>query len=194
MDCVKIGELIRSLRKEKGLTQNELASKLNISDKTISKWERGLGCPDIALIAELSEILGVDVSHMLKGDLAQSDMTGGSMRNSKFYVCPTCGNITVTTGDASISCCGRKMEAQKPKKADEERKLNVMIADGQWYITSDHPMAKDNYISFVAYVVGGAMQLVKLYPEWEMHLRMPKQGRGKLVWFSTTEGLFYQLI
>ncbi len=194
MDCVKIGELIRALRKEQGLTQNELASKLNISDKTISKWERGLGCPDIALIAELSEILGVDIAHMLKGDLAQSDMTGGSMRNSKFYVCPTCGNITVTTGDASISCCGRKMEVQKPKKADEEKKLDVTVEDGQWYITSDHPMKKDNYISFVAYVVGGAMQLVKLYPEWEMHIRMTKQGRGMLVWFSTTEGLFYQLI
>ena len=194
MDCLKIGGLIRTLRKEKEMTQNDLANQLNISDKTISKWERGLGCPDITLIAELSEILGVDLAHMLKGNLVQSDLVGGSMKNSKFYVCPTCGNLSVCTGDAGISCCGRKIEEGKPQKADEFQKLNVVVEDDQWYITSNHPMAKDNYISFVAYLVGGGMQLVKLYPEWDMHLRMTKQGHGKLVWYSTKEGLFYQLI
>ncbi|BES64377.1 helix-turn-helix domain-containing protein [Gottschalkiaceae bacterium SANA] len=194
MDCLKIGELIRSLRKEKEMTQNDLANQLNISDKTISKWERGLGCPDITLIAELSEILGVDLAHMLKGDLLESDMVGGSMKNSTFYVCPTCGNITVSTGDASVSCCGRKMEVQTPQKASDDKKLNVVLEEGKWYITSNHPMAKDHYISFVAYLVGGGMQLVKLYPEWDMHLRMTKQGHGKFVWYSTKEGLFYQLI
>jgi desulfoferrodoxin (superoxide reductase-like protein) len=86
------------------------------------------------------------------------------------------------------------MEAQAPKKADETDRLQVAVEEGQWYITSDHPMTKDNYISFVAYVVGGGMQLVKLYPEWEMHVRMPRQGRGKLVWYSSKEGLMYQLI
>lgn len=194
MDCLKIGELIRSLRKEKEMTQNELANKLNISDKTISKWERGLGCPDITLIAELSEILGVDLAHMLKGDLLQNDFGGGNMKNSSFYICPTCGNITVSTGEASVSCCGRKMEEKAPRKAETSQKLKVVLEEDQWYITSEHPMEKETYISFVAYLVGGAMQLVKLYPEWDMHLRLTRQGHGKLVWYSTSEGLFYQLI
>lgn len=194
MDCTKMGVLIRSLRQEHGLTQNDLANKLHISDKTVSKWERGLGCPDISLIAELSEILAVDITQLLQGDLDASDQTGGSMRNSKFYVCSACGNITVTTGEASISCCGRKLEAQHPQKADDNNKLKVSTEEGQWYITSSHPMEKDNYISFVAYVVGGGMHLIKLYPEWEMHLRIAKMGRGKLVWHSTSQGLLYQWI
>ena len=56
MDNAKIGALIRRLRKEKKMTQLQLALKLHISDKTVSKWERGLGCPDVSLIGQLSGI------------------------------------------------------------------------------------------------------------------------------------------
>ena len=58
MDCKKIGSLIYELRKDKNMTQKQIADLMNISDKTISKWERGLGCPDISLLPELSHILG----------------------------------------------------------------------------------------------------------------------------------------
>ena len=54
MDCEKIGKLIRSLRRERGLTQLGLAEQMHISDKAVSKWERGLGCPDVSLLPELS--------------------------------------------------------------------------------------------------------------------------------------------
>ena len=64
MDASKIGELIYQLRKEQQLTQAQLAEKLAISDKTISKWERGLGCPDISLLGELAKILGIDVQKL----------------------------------------------------------------------------------------------------------------------------------
>ena len=52
MDCSKIGKLIYNLRKEKDMTLKQIADLMNISDKTISKWERGLGCPDISLLPE----------------------------------------------------------------------------------------------------------------------------------------------
>ena len=61
MDCKKIGSLIYELRKDKNMTQKQIADLMNISDKTISKWERGLGCPDISLLPELSQILGVSI-------------------------------------------------------------------------------------------------------------------------------------
>ena len=61
MDNVKIGNLINKLRKEKGMTQLQLAEKLHISDKTVSKWERGLGCPDVSLLTDLSGVFGVDL-------------------------------------------------------------------------------------------------------------------------------------
>lgn len=61
MNQKKIGELIRAARREHGFTQQELAAQMHISDKTISKWECGLGCPDLSLLPQLSEILGLDL-------------------------------------------------------------------------------------------------------------------------------------
>ena len=60
-----IGETIASLRKEKGMTQNELAEKMNVTDKAVSKWERDLSCPDINTISKLADVLGVSVEELL---------------------------------------------------------------------------------------------------------------------------------
>lgn len=64
----------------------------------------------------------------------------------------------------------------------------------EWYISSSHPMTKEDYISFIAFATGDKIQIIKQYPEWELQVRIPKKGRGKLIWFSTSKGLFYQLI
>ncbi|MBP5379789.1 MAG: helix-turn-helix transcriptional regulator, partial [Ruminococcus sp.] len=61
MDQIKTGELIRQLRLESGLTQKQLAESLNVSDKAVSKWECGTGCPDVSLLSELSDIFGTEV-------------------------------------------------------------------------------------------------------------------------------------
>ena len=61
-----IGETIASLRKQKGMTQNELAEKMNVTDKAVSKWERDLSCPDINTISKLADILDVSVEELLK--------------------------------------------------------------------------------------------------------------------------------
>ena len=73
MDCKKTGRLIFSLRKEKKLTQKELAEKLNITDRAVSKWERGLGAPDISLLKPLSEILEVSINEILIGEKNSSE-------------------------------------------------------------------------------------------------------------------------
>ena len=61
-----MGETISLLRKEKGMTQSELAEKMNVTDKAVSKWERNLSCPDINSIPKLAEILGISVEELLK--------------------------------------------------------------------------------------------------------------------------------
>lgn len=81
MDCNKVGLLILELRKEKNMTQKEIADAMNISDKTISKWERGLGCPDVSLLSELSHILGVNIEKILQGDLDPNHTDGGRVKN-----------------------------------------------------------------------------------------------------------------
>ncbi len=92
MQNTKVGNIIRTLRLECNMTQKQLADKMNISDKTVSKWERGLGCPDISLIPELSDLLGVDTQKLLIGDMTPNDFVGGNMKNTRYYVCSICNN------------------------------------------------------------------------------------------------------
>ncbi len=194
MDCAKVGNLIYKLRKEKNLTQKQLADAMNISDRTISKWERGIGIPDVSLLSELSSILHVNIREILSGDLMANERIGGNMKKLMYYVCPFCGNMMVGTGNISVSCCGRNLEACIPQKASEEQKLSVEIVEDEFYITSDHPMTKDHYISFVAFATGERVQIVKHDAEWNLQTRMPKRGGGTLIWHCTKDGLFYQLL
>lgn len=68
MNPIKIGNLISKKRKEKSMTQKELAEKLGLTDRAISKWERGLGCPDISYLEDLSKVLGISVVELLRGE------------------------------------------------------------------------------------------------------------------------------
>ncbi len=194
MDSSKIGSLILKLRKEKGLTQKQLAEQMNLSDRTISKWERGQGCPDISLLQHLSSLLGVNIEHILDGELTTNDFVGGNMKKSTYFVCSSCHNIVLSTGNATISCCGRKLEQLEPIKAPEEEKLKVTPVEDEWYISSDHPMNKEHYISFIAFATGDQVQILKQYPEWALQTRLPKKKHGMLLWYCTQHGLFYQLI
>ncbi len=194
MDCSKVGNLICSLRKEKALTQKQLADAMNISDKTVSKWERGLGCPDVSLLPELSSLLGVNIEEILSGDLNPNDSLGGNMKKLKFYVCSECGNIITGTGEVSVSCCGRKLTELIAVKSEGEHILNVETVEDEWFISTEHPMTKDHYISFVAFVTGDKLLLAKQYNEWDMQFRFQKFGHGRLYFYCTGHGLFYQLM
>ncbi len=191
MDNHMTGQLLRRLRLEKGLTQKESADLLQISDKTVSKWERGLGCPDISMLGAISALYGVPIEKLLAGVLPEEERPEGNMKKANYFVCPHCGGLTVSTGNASVSCCGRTLEAMTAKKAEPEEKLHVEVIENDWFLTSDHPMEKDNYISFVAFATGDKLYLYKQYPEWDLQLRIPKRGHGTLLWYSTTKGLFY---
>lgn len=83
MDAEKMGGLIRQLRRERGMTQAALARALHVSDKAVSKWERGAGCPDVSLIPALSRLFGVRAENLLAGDIRPGDADGGNMRKLK---------------------------------------------------------------------------------------------------------------
>lgn len=194
MDCGKIGSLIYQLRKEKNMTQKQIADEMNISDKTISKWERGLGCPDISLLPKLAEILETSVDWILSGEINLNESVGGNMNKLKFYVCTQCNNLVTATGEATISCCGKIIESLSSKKADEEHTLDIEPVEDEMFVTTKHDMKKEHYISFIAYVRGDRALIVKQYPEWNMQFRFQKQGRGRLYFYCTNDGLFYQTI
>ena len=194
MDCVKIGKLIRALRKDQGLTQRQLAAAMNISEQAVSKWERGLGFPDVSLLPELSEVLGVSPETVLSGEMDANDLVGGNMKKLNYYACPACGGLTFCTGAAEVSCCGRKLSPLTPRKSGAEERLRVEEVETDWFITSSHPMRKENYISFVAFATGDRLQVVKQYPEWDLQLRIPRRGHGMLLWYAQADGLLYQLL
>lgn len=190
MDCNKVGLLISELRKEKNMTQKEIADAMSISDKTISKWERGLGCPDVSLLSELSHILGVNIEKILQGDLDPNHTDGGNMKRVKFYLCPTCGNVLTSTAKAELSCCGRKLEPLVEKAADEHHIITAADIEDESYITVDHPMTREHYLTFAAYVTCDRLQLIKLYPEQNAELRIPKIRSGKFYICCSKHGLY----
>lgn len=194
MDYQKTGMLIRSLRIEKQMTQLELAELMHISNKTISKWERGLGCPDVSLLPELSNILGIDMEALLTGELDANQLAGGNMKKLKFYVCPDCGNLITATADTAISCCGKKLSALTPQKADKQEQLQVEIIEQEYYLFSEHEMTREHYIAFAAILTGDSIVLKKTYPEWNLQIRLPFIQRGMLIWYCTRHGLFYQML
>lgn len=194
MDNIKIGKLIYTLRKEKKLTQLQLAECMNISDKTISKWERGLGCPDVSLLSELSKLFEVDLEKLLSGKLDINETLGGNIKKLQFYVCPNCGNVITAMTDTTITCCGKKLKAMQPKKPDEGEQLSIEIIDNDYFISSEHEMVREHYISFVALLTSDSIFLRKQYPEWNLQVRIPSFAHGLLLWYCTKHGLFYQKI
>ena len=147
MDQIRTGELIRQLRTKMGLTQKQLAERISVSDKAVSKWERGSGCPDVSLLAALSEVFGTDIQVLLTGELNKNEKEKGNMKKLKFYVCSECGNIITSASEAAVSCCGSRLSALEPKKAEDSEKLRVEDIGGEWYITSDHEMTKERLIT-----------------------------------------------
>lgn len=194
MDCAKIGKLIYSLRKEQHLTQQQLADSMNISDKAISKWERGLGCPDVSLLPELSRIFDVNLEELLSGELNANGAVGGNMKKIKFYACPNCGNLLTATADANVSCCGKILQPQVPCQAGEADRLSVEIIEDDYFICSDHEMTREHYITFVALLTEDSIMIRKQYPEWNLQTRIPCFAHGILVWYCTQHGLFRQAV
>ncbi len=191
MDCEKFGRLILQLRKEQGLTQQEIAAQLNISNKTVSKWECGKGAPDVSLWEGLSAILGTDILKLLHGELNPNRVDTGNINNIRFYVCSNCGNILTSTGKANISCCGRRISPLSAAQETVEHEISVEEMDTDYFITIKHEMSKEHYISFAAYVYDDRIWFQRLYPEQAPTLRMPvMKSVGNLYLYCIKDGLF----
>ena len=194
MNQVKTGGLIRAARLKNGMTQLQLAEKLSVSDKAVSKWERGCGCPDLSTLPLLADVLGIDMAALLTGDLEENDMGNGDLRKLKFYVCPTCGNLLFAADEAQVSCCGQKLTALERREADDAHRLTVETADGERFITASHEMTKGQCLSCVAFLTGDTLVVKKQYPEWGLETRLPFAAHGTLLWYCTRHGLFSQRI
>ena len=180
---------IKSLREKKRLTQAKLAQILGVSDKAVSKWETGKGLPDITLIEPLAKALGVSVIELMAGEQTQNQNVSCNLLRSKFYVCPICGNILYASGNAVISCCGVTLPPLEAEDADEQHSVTIEDVEDEHYLTVDHEMTKDHYITFLAWVTTDRIQLIKLYPEGNAQTRMQLRGMGRLYLYCNKHGL-----
>ena len=191
MNSKEIGGLLARLRAEKGMTQRQVAERLCVSTQAVSRWERGVGCPDVSLLPELAGLFGVSIVRLLAGDLAPSKTEVGNMKRVKFYVCPDCGNILTASGGGELHCCGRLLEPMRGEMADEDHEMRVREIEEDWYVTFAHPMEKDHFFRFAAYVTSDKILLVRLYPESGGEFRIPQvRGGGKLYLCCSRHGLF----
>ena len=190
MDKYVTGAVIRKLRENKKMTQEELAEKLFVSSKAVSKWETGQGFPDVSLIEPLAKALGISVIELLSGEDIKNINRASNMNRCKFYVCPVCGNVIEATGEAVVSCCGITLPPLDAEECDDEHKINVETVEDEYYVTVDHPMTKDHYISFLAAVSDDGIQLKKLYPEGPCEARFRIRAVRKIYAFCNHHGLF----
>ena len=194
MNLSKNGKLLCDLRKAKGLTQKQVADRLGIVPKTVSKWETGHGFPDVSTVSALADILGVSEKTILSGDLEQNLESANNMNRTKFYVCPHCGSFLQGTGNGQVVCCGKQLEALTAVSADDEHTINISEIEDDFYIEFNHAMTKEHYISFVSYVRFDRVLTIKLYPEQDSAVRFPKMYGGKIYFYCSKHGLFeYQM-
>ena len=190
MDRYVTGDVIRALREKKGLKQEELAQRIFVSGKAVSKWETGKGYPDISLLEPLAAALDISVIELLSGQSVTNRNRAANMLRGKWYVCPVCGNVLFAAGEAVISCCGITLPPLEPEVPDEDHRLEVRRVEDEYLATVDHPMTKDHYISFLAAVSDRGVQIAKLYPEEEAQARFKINGVRRLYACCNRDGLF----
>lgn len=184
------GTVIKELREKCKLTQAELATKLNVSDKTISKWETAKGYPDISLLEPIAKIFGISITELISGNAVSNVNVSANVMRSKFYVCPVCGNIIQSMGEAVIHCHGVLLMPCQAEETDENHKIFIERVEDEYYVRVEHDMKKEHYISFIAGLSTDKIQMIKLYPEGNAEARIKINGVKKILFYCNRDGLF----
>ena len=184
------GTLIRELREKKRMTQAGLARLLGVSDKAVSKWETGRGYPDITLLGPIAEAFGISVTELLSGSTVRNMNISSNMMRSVFYVCPVCGNVMHSMGEAVITCHGVQLKPCEAEAPDERHQVLTEIIENEYYVRVEHDMTKQHYISFLAALSPDRIQTVKLYPEGNAEARFRMEGVRKICFYCNRDGLF----
>ena len=190
MDNYITGKLIKKLRENKKMTQQELAEKICVSDKAVSKWKTGKGLADISLIESLAKALDVSVIELMKGEYIINNNKHANMLKTNFYVCPICGNIIHSIGESIIYCCGITLPKQ-----EAETYLDTIIKGIKGFfkiyepnynakdkkITADYPL----YDSLI-----GKLEGIEFIEEYLKSLKIENEYLSKYDTFKINELLY----
>ena len=184
------GTMIRRLRESRNMTQHQLAEMISVSDKAVSKWETGRGYPDISLVEPLAEALGVSIIELFSGEDVVNTNRSFNMQRMKLYVCPICGNLIQSTGEAVVSCCGIVLPALEAEPEDENHRLHFEKVEDEYYVTVPHDMSKTHYISYTMALKDDGWEIIKLYPEGNAEARFKICKTKCFCYFCNKHGLF----
>ena len=185
------GAVIKQLREKQNMTQLQLADKLGVSDKAVSKWETGRGYPDVTLLQPIADALSVSVAELLSGKAVVNENVSANMLKSKFYVCPICSNVIHSMGEAVVSCHGIALKPIDAEKSNNKHIVAIEKVEDEYFVQIDHPMTKQHYISFIAAVSCDSMQIKKLYPESSAQARFKINGVKRIYYYCNRDSLFY---
>lgn len=194
MDQYITGLTIKKLREKNKLTQSELADRLSVSDKAISKWETGRGYPDITLIEDIAKTFNVSITELFSGDTVENKNVSSNVEKMKFYVCPICGNVITSIGETIVSCHGINLKPLEAEESDDKHKVEISRVEDEYYVRVNHKMSKSHYISFIAALSNDRLQLVKLYPESNAEGRFKVKGVKKIYYYCNKDGLYLRNI
>jgi len=190
MDRYLTGATIKGLREKQGLTQSQLAERLNVSDKAVSKWETGAGYPDITLLEPIAAALRVSVAELLAGAAVENANVGANMLKSCFYICPGCGNSIHAMGQAHVSCHGIALPPLSPEPVDERHVMPVSCEGDELFVRVEHAMSKLHHIVFLAAVSPDCVQIARLYPEGPAEAHFKRSSVHTLYCYCNKDGLF----
>ena len=190
MDQYVTGAVIKALREKAKLTQAQLAEKLNVSDKAVSKWETGRGYPNVTLLEPLAAVFRVSVAELLSGKAVTNTNISANMRRSHFYICPVCGNILHSMGQAAVSCHGIALPPLEAEEPDASHTMTVEAVEDEYFVSVRHEMSRTHYISFLAAVSDDRLQLIRLYPEGNAEARIQRRGVQTIYACCNRDGLF----
>ena len=138
----------------------------------------------------IAQVLGVSITELISGNAVCNVNVSANMLRSKFYVCPICGNMIHSMGEAVIQCHGVMLTPCQAEKTDENHMIFIEKVEDEYYIRIEHDMTKMHYISFVAALSYDKIQMVKLYPEGNAEVRFKISGVKKILFYCNKDGLY----
>ena len=132
----------------------------------------------------------ISVTELISGTTVHNANVSANMLRSKFYVCPVCGNVVHSMGEAAIHCHGILLSPLEAEPTDERHMIFIERIEDEYYVRIEHSMTKEHYISFVAAVSSDGMQMQKLYPEGNAEARLKIRGVRRIFFYCNRDGLF----
>lgn len=142
------------------------------------------------MLEPIADVFSVSVTELISGNAVTNSNVSANMLRSHFYVCPVCGNIFHSMGEAVVQCHGIQLKSEEAEETDEKHKIFLERVEDEYYVQIEHEMTKKHYISFIAAVSSDRIQMVKLYPQGNAETRFKMNGVKKIYFYCNQSGLF----